>query len=257
MPVKEWPATTATPIRLKGNGEAPKQVCWNCHNQPTQIARYGDTAYIHEAHITQHKVECSVCHINIEHNLTAGAAISGANVASVGGTCGSCHEKMHMGPAELFKGTGGRGVPDMPSPMYTAQVDCIACHKAKEHDSQSASVTGQTFVAVQESCNYCHGNKYDGVLDNWKKTIASKLQDAEAQVLAANKALAVAKLPPVEQLKCQRMMDDAEHNIRLVKLGHGVHNIDYSTAVLNVAIQYSKNVLKITSNANAVAGTGT
>ena len=32
--------------------------------------------------------------------------------------------------------------------------------------------------------------------------------------------------------------DDADHNIRLVKLGHGVHNLAYSTALLNIAIEW-------------------
>ena len=88
---------------------------------------------------------------------------------------------MHGGPAELYRGTGGRGVPDMPSPMSRAQVDCIACHKSQEGTSDAAAVVGQTFVAVQESCNYCHGTKYDGVLDVWKATDhQAQLEKAEA-----------------------------------------------------------------------------
>ena len=38
----------------------------------------------------------------------------------------------------------------------------------------------------------------------------------------------------------QRLLDDAGHNIRLVKLGHGVHNINYATALLNVATDNCK-----------------
>ena len=34
---------------------------------------YGETASCTESHINQHKVECSSCHIQIEHDLTAGA----------------------------------------------------------------------------------------------------------------------------------------------------------------------------------------
>src|ERR1051325_6016467 len=44
---------------VRGDGAVPQQVCWNCHNQPTQIARYGETNYLHQEHITNHKVECS------------------------------------------------------------------------------------------------------------------------------------------------------------------------------------------------------
>ena len=232
---------------LKGNGEVPRQTCFNCHNQPQQIARYGDTNFIHKEHIQAHKVECSSCHIKIEHNLIAGADISGANVAKQSGTCSSCHEQMHGGPAELFAGKGGRGVPDMPSPMFRAQVDCIGCHKAKHNGDQDAQVTGQTFVAVQQSCTYCHATKYDGVLDMWKKTVAEQLEKAEAAYLQASKAMAAAKLEPVEELRLTRLLDDAQANIRLIKLGHGVHNVNYSTAVLNVAIQNCQEIVKRTS----------
>jgi nitrate/TMAO reductase-like tetraheme cytochrome c subunit len=229
---------------LKGDGAVPKQTCFNCHNQPQQIARYGDTHFIHQQHIQANKVECSSCHIKIEHNLTAGADISGANVAKQGGTCNTCHEQMHGGPAELYQGKGGRGVPDMPSPMFRAQVDCMGCHKAKHMGADDAKVTGQTFVAVQESCTYCHASKYDGVLEVWKKTVAEQLEKAEAAYLQAQKALAGSKLEPVEELRLTRLLDDAQANIRLVKLGHGVHNVNYSTAILNVAIANCTEVVK-------------
>ena len=65
---------------------------------------------------------------------------------------------MHAGPAELYFGTGGRGVPDMPSPMYRTQVDCIACHKARQKSGEVADVAGQTFVTMQASCDACHGS---------------------------------------------------------------------------------------------------
>jgi hypothetical protein len=229
---------------LKGEGNVLKQTCWNCHNQPAQVARFSDTRFLHEAHINQHKVECSSCHIQIEHNLTANA-ITGTHGAIEGASCKSCHEQMHGGPAELYRGVGGRGVPDMPSPMSRAQVDCIACHKAKKLSSEAAEVQGQTFVAVQDSCNYCHGTKYDAVLDVWKQAVKDQTQKAETAYGAAKQALAASQLSSVDKLEVDRLLDDADHNNRLVKLGHGVHNVNYSSAVLNVAIERSNAAKKI------------
>ena len=221
---------------VKGTGEVTKQACWNCHNLETQVARFGDTRFLHEQHVSQHKVECSSCHVKIEHNLTAGAsmlATGGHSMAS--GACGTCHEQMHGGPAELYRGVGGRGVPDMPSPMSRAQVDCIACHKAQKQPSEAAAIVGQTFVAVQDSCNYCHGNKYDGTLKVWKDVVDQGLAKAESFYAHAKSANEGVKLSSIDQLEVSRLLDDADHNIRLVKLGHGVHNVNYSTALLNVA----------------------
>ena len=162
------------------------------------------------------------------------------------GACGQCHEQTHGGPAELFRGTGARGLPDMPSPMYRAQVDCIACHKAKQTSGPDAQVIGQTFRAVQESCDYCHGQKYAGVLDQWRKQIATLVSQSEVLYRDTKLAVDKASLSGPDGLAAQRLLDDADHNIRLVKLGHGVHNVNYATAALNVAMDKCREAAKLT-----------
>lgn len=225
---------------VRGTGEVPRQVCWNCHNQASQIEKYGESTMLHKAHITEHKVECSGCHVQIEHSLVAGAReerLPGGRFATDSGTCGMCHEQTHNGPREMFQGIGGRGVPDMPSPMARARVNCIACHMAKKTDAQTADVVGQTFVASQDRCDYCHGTKYPTTLTDWRKAVETKLADAQALLLATKDAAGRARLGAEDTLKMQRAIDDADYNVRFVKLGHGVHNVTYATALLNVALE--------------------
>jgi nitrate/TMAO reductase-like tetraheme cytochrome c subunit len=223
---------------VRGDGAVPQQVCWNCHNQTAQIAKYGEPNMLHKAHVTDHKVECSACHVQIEHSLVAGERethMAGTRFATDSGTCGSCHEQLHAGPREMFRGVGGRGVPDMPSPMARARVNCIACHMTKKESSADAQVAGQTFVATQDRCDYCHGDKYKGVLDDWRKLVKTNLDKAEAALLTARKLQTSAKMGSEEALKVARLLDDADYNVRFVKLGHGVHNVTYATALCNVA----------------------
>lgn len=233
---------------VSGDGAVPKQLCWTCHNQPEQIARYGETSAIHETHISANKVECASCHIQIVHHLTAGLASSGSlmqgsHSGGDRGTCASCHDMTHSGPSELYSGIGGRGVPDMPSPMFSAQVDCVACHQQREFTSDIAQVTGQTYVAAQSACDKCHGSHYGGMLDEWRDTIQGHLARAQALQEQCAGAMLAAVVEPNKQLELQRLVDDADHNLRLVKLGHGVHNITYATALLNVAVDNYKRVL--------------
>jgi hypothetical protein len=143
---------------------------------------------------------------------------------------------------------GGRGVPDMPSPMSRARVSCIACHRQQKNPSGDATMVGQTFVAAQESCDRCHGTKYVGALDTWKRIVAAQLEKAEAAYLVAKESADDAKkrLSPTQQLAVARLLDDADHNIRLVKLGHGVHNVNYATALLSAATENCANVRKMT-----------
>jgi nitrate/TMAO reductase-like tetraheme cytochrome c subunit len=246
---------------VRGDGAVPKQFCWNCHNQEKQIARISETRFMHQTHVSDHKVECSSCHIQIEHNLTAGVPrdvrttlASHATLDSA--SCGTCHEQTHGGPAELYRGTGARGVPDMPSPMYRAQVDCIACHKAKKESSASAEVVGQTFVAIQDSCNYCHGNKYEAALETWRGSISGQLASAQAEYDQAQAALSSAAISPYDKLQVDRLLDDAAHNIRLVRLGHGVHNVNYATAALTVALDNSRAARRLISPGVPTTGAG-
>ena len=254
---------------VRGDGAVSRQVCWNCHNQTSQITRFDETAFLHTSHVTNHKVECSGCHEQIEHNLLAaeqgrpgpvgvgaGQLVSGHGTME-SGTCGLCHDKMHAGPLEMYKGIGGRTAPgmpaEMPSPMARVHVNCIACHQAKKTADQTAQVAGQTFVATQERCNYCHGNKYDGVLDDWRKQITSAMTPAETAIMQAKEALAKRKaagagsavLGAEAELKVMRLLDDAEYNVRFVKLAKGVHNVTYAKALLSAAADNARAALAI------------
>jgi nitrate/TMAO reductase-like tetraheme cytochrome c subunit len=240
---------------VKGDGSVPRQVCWNCHNQPAQIARYGETVFLHDNHITKHKVECSSCHVQIEHSIAAAAPSKRLAHGPLGdsGSCGQCHEQSHAGPAEMYRGLGGRGVPELASPMSRAQVDCIACHRDQKYAGEAAQVLGQTFKFSPETCVNCHGSKYEGSLEVWRRQIAMELDRAEAAYATALAAVSVPDLAiaPPERLKADRFLDDADYNIRFVRLAHGVHNVNYATAVLNAAIDMSAKARGI---AEAAAG---
>lgn len=52
-----------------GRGEAPKERCIGCHNEPEKIARFADPKHVHEAHVTKSSIECTRCHTEIVHRL--------------------------------------------------------------------------------------------------------------------------------------------------------------------------------------------
>jgi hypothetical protein len=112
-----------------------------------------------------------------------------------------------------------------------------------------ASVTGQTFVAVQDSCDYCHGNRYDDALEIWTSRVAQRLDAARIACEEARQFMAAAELEPRAALEARRLMADAEHNVRFVTHGHGVHNLNYAVALLNVAIENSRQILALGGDA--------
>ena len=54
---------------IEGEGEAPRDRCFTCHNQPEKLERYGDTEFIHDFHVAGHNIECARCHSEIKHRL--------------------------------------------------------------------------------------------------------------------------------------------------------------------------------------------
>lgn len=54
---------------IEGDGEAPRERCFTCHNEPEKIERYSDTPLVHDAHVEKHSIECTRCHNEIKHRL--------------------------------------------------------------------------------------------------------------------------------------------------------------------------------------------
>jgi nitrate/TMAO reductase-like tetraheme cytochrome c subunit len=53
-----------------GSGNVDPMLCNWCHKDPEQRAKINDAELIHKKHVTDHKVECYMCHVTIEHNLS-------------------------------------------------------------------------------------------------------------------------------------------------------------------------------------------
>ena len=54
---------------VEGDGEAPRERCFTCHNQPEKLERYADTPFIHDFHVAGKNIECDRCHTAIRHQL--------------------------------------------------------------------------------------------------------------------------------------------------------------------------------------------
>jgi nitrate/TMAO reductase-like tetraheme cytochrome c subunit len=234
---------------IRGDGAVPRQLCWTCHNNPMHVARYGESRFLHRMHVSDNKVECSSCHIRIEHHLDAGTprthqVLTDSFMLDHGGACSQCHDASHAGPDEMYRGTGGRGVPDMPSPMFRAQVDCVACHDQPLRADDVAQMRGQALGASQRACDRCHGVKYSERLQVWRETLAEQLAAAELAVETVRMRIERDDWPsdPDEALRLRRLLNDAEENVRFVELGRGVHNMNYATALLSVAQEYCQEI---------------
>jgi len=212
---------------VRGEGRAPQERCITCHNQPARLAEYGNTLLLHEKHVSEHKVDCMACHLVIEHGPPSPSQAH--ETMADAGACGSCHGGGHSPQHDLYAGTGGRGVPRMPSAMFVAGVRCEGCHDPRfstEAAVAAATPGVRTVGASDVSCMACHGPSYQPIYRAWKAGVEARTSALRAQLDATLPAMGVSA--PAE-------FEDARHNFLLVERGRGVHNVPFAYALLEKA----------------------
>lgn len=213
---------------VQGTGDVARQVCLDCHNEPDRLQRYDDSKFIHDWHVTRRKVECFQCHEEIRHGLHP---VPYEREAS----CAVCHTDGHSPQASLFAGRGGKGVPDMPSRMFRANVDCVACHELPTAEEAGGPETMRTFRAGEQACLDCHGAGFKGMLAEWQKAAGDALAKAKAAVDRAQKAVAAMPDGDPKKEKAKTSLSAAVYNCEFVEKAHGVHNLDYAMELLDRA----------------------
>lgn len=222
---KDVPCQNCHIDTIQGTGEAPRDRCFDCHNKPEHLKRYGDIEWLHDQHVSEKNIECQRCHKPIEHGLPRNGSNHMGQL-----NCTACHQTEHQFHQEILFGTGGVGVPDIPSPMLLARVQCVACH-VKPHRIRGGAVL---FEAIEDACLKCHTEKYRGMIGEWKETIQKALAEIEPKVKAAGEVLDKTE-ESRKRAAAKKLYDDAQHNLMLVKEGNPIHNIYYTARLLQAA----------------------
>jgi nitrate/TMAO reductase-like tetraheme cytochrome c subunit len=197
-------------------GNVPQERCFTCHNEPSRVAEYENTNLMHQMHVTEHKVDCMDCHLEIQHGEPPNLGVAQTS-------CESCHRAGHSPQRDLYAGMGGRGVPPMPAPMFTAGVACEGCHFSLPQQEDD------TARATEVSCMSCHGARYRSTYLRWQEGVSQRTQLLKRQLQSTARLFSGAE---PEQL------GDARHNLTLVEEGKGVHNVRYAFALLTRAHEF-------------------
>jgi len=212
---------------IQGEGNAPKDRCYSCHNQPERLEKYTDIPFIHENHITKHSIACFHCHTEMTHSVK-----TVANTQKL--DCAMCHVDMHSGQKDMYEGRGGEGVGEMPSPMRLAHVGCLGCHIIEEHRGEESEeiFTGRTFKATEAGCIKCHGEKYAGLVADWKRELETAIKAVEPRLKEARDILSLFPHDAPNFSLLNNLYDGARRNYDFVRLSTGIHNIYYSAKLL-------------------------
>ena len=221
---------------VEGEGAVRSERCHSCHGEAGHIERIGETAFLHEMHVTEHKVECFECHDEIRHGLLP--LKSHTPMASE--ACGSCHTDSHSGTSLLYAGAGAVGVEDAPSRMYQTRVVCEACHTGRSEAFDDAAAPlpawnapagkhGAVAAAGNLDCVHCHGPGFDGMLGRWQNAVGEQLERIGPMLTELEQALPTQRDHPALQPYIE-----ARQNLQIVARdgSRGAHNVTYALAAL-------------------------
>jgi len=227
---------------VEGEGLVRRERCHSCHGEIGHIERIGETAFLHEMHVTEHKVECSECHDEIHHGLLP---LEPPEPTAREG-CGACHVSSHDATRLVYAGTGAVGVEDRPGRMYQTRVVCQACHTGRSgyrRDGDSVSPHGAHHAAPSSTvaragavdCLHCHGIEFDGMLESWQSAVGRQL--AELGPLLDDLEPRLTSPDAAESEEATRRAAAARANLELVEMDGslGAHNISYVLDVLATA----------------------
>ena len=228
----------------KGDGHVEENKCIECHEEHELRNTTFTSEFLHQRHVTDRKIECYRCHTEIKHEV-GGMPTTAQFMES----CEKCHTKqIHLGPREMYRGTGGIGVPDSPGKMYTMKVDCAACHKAQEESKAALYTTKYLERALAESCVRCHGEGHDMMLFHWKGLLVHAGNEVNSRLFNVQRKLYEAergRLDDSRIKKAQKLINEARHNYTFSLMGKGVHNIEYALKLLNHAINNAEEALAL------------
>jgi nitrate/TMAO reductase-like tetraheme cytochrome c subunit len=185
---------------ISGDGYVPPIRCNNCHAQLQHIERYDDRDFVHQMHVTDHKVECEECHIPIRHGRDA------RQDAAKELRCKECHGGGINAMQKVWDGTLP-GVETTPSVMASVGMVCNSCHIEPIHRPDGTFAT--------PDCERCHEQGYDRLWTFWKEPIEKSLKKMER---------ALTKMPAATQ-------DTLREAISIYRAGNPVHNPDLLMAL--------------------------
>jgi hypothetical protein len=205
----------------------PLERCTVCHNREDDLRRIDDHDFLHQVHVTDHKVDCLSCHLTIHHSLDE------QQVASAVSDCGSCHPDHHQEQIGMLKGVGARTIDPHLGGMTATRVACQSCHRSKQ-----LSATGTVlWKASMETCAGCHDPEAADRLQLYYATLQTSLAELEVSFQQVRDAFTSADLPADRSDAISQQLDELQHDLEFLRLGNGIHNIHYADTLTRALVE--------------------
>lgn len=220
---------------IVGDGAVPLENCYKCHWETDRLERYEETDLMHATHISSHKIECNLCHLEIQHKIVR-------DIETIA-DCRTCHTGFHEAQKILYAGRGGKGVPHAtPNIMFEKGLNCKGCHIFHE-ESGGTLLKSDTLISREKACESCHGTGYGKILRLWESAAEKRLTRMKAVLETARKEVLRSGVPRKDEAR--RVLEEAVFNIDIVEKGKSVHNMAYSQELLQASFTKIEEALQL------------
>ncbi len=212
---------------IRGDGAVPRERCAVCHNRVDDLEKIDDHVFVHQKHVTEHKVDCLDCHLEIEHSLQED------KLERAAANCNTCHPGHHHEQVDMLRGMGGKSIPAMRAGMLATRVECRSCHQTRE-----VSTTGTVlWRASADVCTKCHDAAATERLRAYYEGLESALSPLDAGVEQVRQALEAGQLDADRATAIRVQLAEMQHDIDFLQTANGVHNIHYASALIREVLQ--------------------
>ncbi len=210
---------------VQGSGDVILENCSSCHRGTGTVTGLEPVEDLHRRHVTDHEVECEDCHSIIRH-------ISPETRIAFADGCGSCHRDRHRDILSLYQGTGAEDIEGNPSPMYLANVECIACHQLSSDFSGDVMESSVPVMKASEStCDPCHETGRGNMVSAWKQDIERIMNEVSDKLERTETALSSQEGSGPEK-QARVLLIKSRRNLAFIRAGIPVHNYDYVVKIL-------------------------
>lgn len=212
---------------IQGTGEVPPERCSVCHDRQDDLKRKDDHVFLHQKHVTDHKVDCLSCHLTIHH------ASDPHKIEHAASDCESCHGNQHHEQVDMLLGKGSQTLRAQPGGMALVRISCPSCHQVEQ-----VSPTGTVLIqATMERCSACHDEEKTAELDAYHKEVQESLPQLSDAVSQIEAAFTAADLPADRRAAIETALEKARADVEFLLAANGIHNLHYATTITRSVLE--------------------
>jgi predicted CXXCH cytochrome family protein len=212
---------------VRGNGAVPPERCTVCHNRQDDLRRIADHEFLHQMHVTEHKIDCLDCHLEIQHSLDP------HRMENAVSDCQSCHPNEHREQIHLLRGEGAKSVAIDRANMSVAGIACKTCHQ-----ESATSATGATLLKASTTvCLQCHDAAATERLLVQHEQQKESLVAIEMELSRVREAIPAANLDETRATDVLQRLENLVGDLQFLRVGNSIHNMHYADSLVRALVE--------------------